>query len=102
MGGVTDIVEACSGGSATSATGLMGGCVARGSKRVPHLRGLTVVAVDMMGEMAQVKLMIEYIYFLFGVVEEDDDDAGGDRRGREQVTVSPEGLLYQRFASGIT
>ena len=49
MGGVAGIVEACSGGSATSATGLMGGCVARGSKRVPHLRGLTVVGVDMMG-----------------------------------------------------
>ena len=101
MGGVADIVEACSGGSATSATGLMGCCVARGSKRVPHLRGLTVVAVDMIGGMVQVKLMIEYIYFLFGVAEE-DDDAGGDRRGREQVTVSPEGLLYKRFASGIT
>lgn len=49
MGGVAGIIEACSGGSATSATGLMGVCVARGSKRVPHLRGLTVVAVDMMG-----------------------------------------------------
>ena len=63
MGGVAGIIEACSGGSATSATGLMGVCVARGSKRVPHLRGLTVVAVDMMGGMTQVKLRIEYIFF---------------------------------------
>lgn len=45
--------------------------------------------------MAQVKLMIEYIFFLFGVAEEDDEDAGGDRRGREQVPISPEGLLYK-------
>ena len=50
MGGVAGIVEACSEGSATSVTGLMGDCVARSSKRVPHLRGLTVVVVDMAGE----------------------------------------------------
>ena len=49
MGGVAGIVEACSRGSATSVTGLMGVCVARSSKRVPHLRGLTVMVVDMVG-----------------------------------------------------
>jgi len=48
----------------------------------------------------QVKLMIEYNLLMFGVVEEDDGDAGGDGRGREQMTISPEGLLYKRFASG--
>jgi len=36
---------------------------------------------------------------LFDVVENDyEDDAGGDGCGREQVTISPEGLLYGRIA----
>jgi len=47
MGGVAGIIEACSRGSASSGTGLVGVCVARSSKRVPHLRGLTVVAAVM-------------------------------------------------------
>jgi hypothetical protein len=37
---------------------------------------------------------------MFGVVEEDNDGTGGDGSGREQVTISPERLLYKRFASG--
>ena len=50
MGGVAGIVEARSRGSATSTTGLEGVRVARGSKRVPHLRGLTVVTAVMGGD----------------------------------------------------
>lgn len=50
--------------------------------------------------MVQVELMTEYVFLLFGVVEEDNDGTGGDGRGREQVMISPEGLLYKQFASG--
>lgn len=50
--------------------------------------------------MVQVELITEYVFLLFGVVEEDNDGTGGDGRGREQVMISPEGLLYKQFASG--
>lgn len=50
--------------------------------------------------MVQVGMMTGYVFLLFGVVEEDNDGAGGDGRGREQVMISPEGLLYKQFVSG--
>ena len=47
--------------------------------------------------MVRVELVLEYILLLFSVFKDDDDETGGDGCGREQVTISPERLLYGRF-----